>query len=285
MLAGLLCRLAVIISCIFDKDIRKTKIIHTCHGYLFNDKGLKSKIIAFIEKILSVKTDCLFVMNSDDYNIALKYKLCKKIKYINGIGIDIEKLKSFPGNNNHINYKDKLYFLCVGEFSKRKNQRNIICAFSDFIKSLPDKNILYHLVFLGDGALAKECKELCVKLGINDYVTFGGHVNKTFTLYKYYKSAYCVVSASKFEGLPFNIMEALYYGIPVIASNVKGHKDLISDGFNGFLFEYDDNFMLTELFKKILNSDIYNKLKENVFLDEKYYLKNVKEKVLEEYNI
>ena len=41
-----------------------------------------------------------------------------------------------------------------------------------------------------------------------------------------YRSCDCLISAGRFEGLPFNVMEALYCGENVILSNVKGNKDL-----------------------------------------------------------
>ena len=292
MLAGLIGRIAVIFA--FDKKI---KVIHTCHGYLFNDdRSIKSGLMIFMEKILSLRTDLLFVMNGGDYKIAKKHKLCKKIEYINGMGIDISKLNLNNLNNSDksdcpdiLKYEipqNKRYFLCVGEFSKRKNQKNIIYAFSRFIRGLHDNvnNFYnsYHLIFVGSGVLIDECKRLCETLDIADKVIFcGRYAGDMSAFYKIF--AYCVVSASEFEGLPFNIMEALYYGIPVIASDVKGHKDLIFDGINGYLYEYNDCNQLSGLFGKISDEKLYAGLKSGVCLDKKYYFENVKEKILDCY--
>ena len=49
-----------------------------------------------------------------------------------------------------------------------------------------------------------------------------------------------VVSASRIEGLPFNVMEAMALRKPVVASAVKGHEDLIEDGLSGLLYPYGD---------------------------------------------
>ena len=281
-LAGLIGRLAVMLA-----RNQKIIVIHTSHGYLFNDdKNVKSSLMIFIEKFLSLRTDALFVMNGEDRQIAEKYKLCRKtenIRHINGMGINAEKLKSDKSNCAELKkYKipeNKKHFLCVGEFSKRKNQKNIIYAFSRFIHGLPDNLYnTYHLVFIGDGKLFDECGKLCKTLGITGHVTFCGYVGETSAFYQFL--AYCVVSASEFEGLPFNIMESLYYGKPVIASNVKGHKDLISDGVNGYLYKYNNPVQLSELFGKITDADIYADLRENARLDEKYYFDNVKKYIL-----
>ena len=48
------------------------------------------------------------------------------------------------------------------------------------------------------------------------------------------------MSASRSEGLPFNIMEAMYYGLAVVASRVKGHTDLLEESGAGLLYPYGD---------------------------------------------
>lgn len=56
----------------------------------------------------------------------------------------------------------------------------------------------------------------------------------------WYAMADCAVSASRSEGLPFNIMEAMRASLPVVASAVKGHTDLVTPGQTGLLFPYGD---------------------------------------------
>ena len=46
----------------------------------------------------------------------------------------------------------------------------------------------------------------------------------------------CVVSPSQSEGLPFHLMEAMYYGLPIVASDIKGHADLLGSSHAGLLF-------------------------------------------------
>ena len=56
----------------------------------------------------------------------------------------------------------------------------------------------------------------------------------------WYAAADGAVTTSRSEGLPFNVMEAMAAGLPVAASAVKGHVDLIRDGETGLLFPYGD---------------------------------------------
>lgn len=44
------------------------------------------------------------------------------------------------------------------------------------------------------------------------------------------------ISASKREGLPMNIIEEMYAGLAIVASEISGHTDLITNGQNGYLF-------------------------------------------------
>jgi glycosyltransferase EpsD len=275
-LAGFLGRLAA------GAAMSKARILHTSHGYLFNDDGSpKSHLMIFAEKIFASRTDALFVMNKDDYSIAAKYKLCRQIVLINGMGIDAGRLKTHTNAEMERTKEkygippDKKYLLCVGEFSKRKSQECVIRALKAHTNRFPEPNNHYHIIFLGSGALFERCKAVCGGLGLTGRVTFCGHVDETGC---FYRMAHCVISASKYEGLPFNVMEALYYGKPVIASDVKGHKDLIKNGFNGYLYEYGDYVRLSELFDKIPDID-----PANVFLDDKYLLCNVKGKIMAHY--
>ena len=70
----------------------------------------------------------------------------------------------------------------------------------------------------------------------------------------WYTMADAAVSASRSEGLPFNIMEAMHVGLPVVASAVKGHTDLITDGESGLLYPYDDEAAFAAAVRRLLAS-------------------------------
>ena len=62
------------------------------------------------------------------------------------------------------------------------------------------------------------------------------------------------VSTSKREGLPINIIEAMYVGLPVVATNCRGNRDLIKDGKNGYLIDLNDSNNLTKKIKEIYDN-------------------------------
>ena len=75
------------------------------------------------------------------------------------------------------------------------------------------------------------------RLGVASRVRFPGFVQDMRT---YYQAADLCVSSSRSEGLPFNVMEAMACGLPVVASDVKGHQDLVESGVTGLLYPFGE---------------------------------------------
>ena len=105
--------------------------------------------------------------------------------------------------------------------------------------------------------------------GMQEYVTFLGYrsdVNKICALLD------VLVSASYQEGLPMNMIEAMAVGIPVVCSDIRGQRDLIKDGKNGYLFQLGDSEQycnrLVELYN---NQELREEIKENNLRDVKKY--------------
>ncbi|MFW2489251.1 glycosyltransferase [Clostridium chromiireducens] len=218
-------------------------VVNTVHGYLFDDKTsfLKRSIMILAEKFTKCVTDVIIVMNSIDYDIAKKHKLYKDNLYlINGMGIDTSLFTPISYENKILlrkkfNFSENDFILVyVAEFSKRKNQKFLLDSLSKLVND-DLKNI--KLLLLGDGQFLNELKIYSGTLGLSENAIFTGYTRNTKD---YYHIADVCVSSSRSEGLPFNIMEAMSIGLPIVASKVKGHTDLIVPNENGFLFEYDN---------------------------------------------
>ena len=267
-LAAFFTRMAVALS------NRRPYVINTVHGYLFDDNFpfIKKNIMLLAEKIMSPWTDDIIVMNRDDYNIAKKHKLYKnKLHFTNGMGVNFEKLK-FCENRDEERLKlniseEDLVLVYAAEFSDRKNQEMIIRA----LENLPS-NI--KLILMGNGQNFEKCKSIVDELNLEERIIFTGYVKN---IDYYYSIADVCVSSSRIEGLPFNIMEAMYMGLPVVASRVKGHVDLIEENINGYLFEYGDKTGFSDIINKLQNNkELLGSLgKESRNLSQKYSLERV----------
>ena len=215
----------------------RPRVVYICHGYLFDDdtEAAKRALLLTAERLTASETDVLMTMNGWDHKTAEKYRLGKRIVRIPGMGVDFERLEGSPAAGRELREKlnipeDAFVLIYPAEFSKRKSQRVAIEA----LEKLPES---VFLLLPGDGALLEECRELVKSMGLEGRVVFPGQIGD---MAPWYDAADAAVTASRSEGLPFNVMEAMYRGLPVVASEVKGHVDLIKDGVTGLLYPYGD---------------------------------------------
>ncbi len=194
---------------------KKPYVINTVHGYLFgkNSGWLHNKLYLFCEKLLKKQTDDIVVMNKEDYNIAVNNKLCMGQVYLTcGMGVNFKSDTITPIKRND----GKISLMYVGEISKRKNQMFLVQA----MKQLEG----YTLTLVGDGNGREEIDKYVCKNGLSDRVFIMGFTKQ---VYEYIAGCDIYVSASSIEGLPFNIMEAMYLKKPIVASDIKGQNDLL----------------------------------------------------------
>lgn len=228
-------------------------LVNMVHGYLFDDETprLKRALLLGAERWMAPDTNLVLTMNRWDYETAVKYQLGQKVAYIPGVGVDFSQFDEvLPDARKKLREKLKIpknafVLIYAAEFSARKSQTVLIRAMERL-----SENIV--LVLLGSGALFSDCKTLAQQLGIENRVRFPGQVRD---MPSWYAIADAAVSASRSEGLPFNIMEAMYAGLPVVASDVKGHSDLISDGETGLLYPYGDAGACAEHIRRLLSSE------------------------------
>ena len=253
------------------------KVFYTAHGFHFY-KGapLKNWLIYYpIEKLLARYTDKLITIVKEDYNLA-RTKFKTNVIYIHGVGANSDKY--YPGleidNKNlrkGMNYEaEQVLILCVGELNKNKNQSTVIKAMAEVVKEVPNAK----LILAGNGPMEQELKELAKSLDIEYYVEFLGY---RADLENFMQIADIVVSASFREGLPLNIVEAALCMKPVIISNNRGHKELISQGINGYLINPNNSKEISDYIIKIIKDKTYNfKYTNNTWLKiEDFTYKNV----------
>lgn len=230
-----------------EKGLRSRPItINVVHGYLFDDSSnkMKATVLKAAERFTMPETDMILTMNQYDTQWASRTFPSKHVQYIPGMGVNDQRLKETGGVASWSSKKD---FLLVypAEFSKRKNQAMLIRA----LALLPE---YVKLLLPGEGELLVPCKTLAKKLGVEKRVLFPGYISNVGDAFS---AAAVAVSSSRSEGLPFNIIEAMLSGLPVIASDVKGNADLVQHGVTGYLFPYNDE----EAFARAVEALIENR--------------------------
>lgn len=138
----------------------------------------------------------------------------------------------------HVNIKEEheITFIHVGRLTQVKNQTLLLKAFAD----LYEKGIAAKLVILGSGDMEPILKKQAEELGIIDSVSFEGYKPN---VEEYLATADVFVLPSNYEGLPLSVLEAMAAGLPVVATNVGGVADIVTD--NGLLVPADDQQALS----------------------------------------
>jgi len=161
------------------------------------------------------------------------------VRYVND-GIDIEEFYQKP----HAVFT----FINASRQDKNKNQSLILRAFARFCLEKPACPA--KLILAGGGDTHKKLKDEAVKLGIGELVEFPGFV-KNAKDYLAVSDVY--ISSSRREGLSLSVLEAMASGLPVIATDVGGVRDLARD--NGILIADNDEDALLAAMKKIKDND------------------------------
>ena len=259
-----------------------TKVIYTAHGFHFF-KGapiLNWFIYYTIEKMLAKYTDVLITINSEDYNRAIKKFKCKNIKLIHGVGINNNKFDFEMSEQDKILLRKEIgvnendfVIIYAAELIKRKNQTMVINA----IKKLVEKYDNIKLILPGKDTINGEYQKLVKELSLEENIKFLGYRNDIPQLMKISDLS---VSAARFEGIPVNVLEALYIKLPLVVTNCRGNRDLVHDGENGYVVEIDNVDEMAEKIEKI-----YNKQNEQFRIDiKKYEIDEVMKEMKKMYN-
>ncbi len=236
----------------------RPRIVNMVHGYLFSQNSgfIKRNILLFCEKLVKRKTDVIIVMNKDDMRIAKRNRLSSgKVYYCRGLGVKPKLAERTPKEVRlELNSENNYNLVFAGELSGRKNQKFLISSMPRIKEFIPHAK----LWLVGEGDKHEELQELSKDLGVENDVVFLG---KRENVGDYVNAADIYVSASKSEGLPFNIVEAMLLGKTVLASRCKGQEDIIVSNKSGYLFELDKSDEFAESVKLI--HDGIKKLNEN----------------------
>ncbi|MDG7036714.1 MAG: glycosyltransferase family 4 protein [Nitrososphaerota archaeon] len=142
---------------------------------------------------------------------------------------------------------DEFLLLVVSRLERAKGIHVLLNAVSAIgARSRP------HIIILGEGPYRGELERLSISLGIADRVRFIGYVDNR-DIDPYYAAADAFVLPSLEESFGIVMLEAMFHGVPVIASNAWGPRDIIRDGLNGLLFERGDSAGLAMALMKLIS--------------------------------
>ena len=216
-----------------------TKVLYTAHGFHFYKGAAKKNWLIYypIEKIMARFCDILITITEEDYQLA-KRKFHTNIEHIHGVGVYTERYHPVDKETQLRMRMDEdlresdYVILCTGELNRNKNQKTLISAAALIKNEIPNLKIL----FAGNGPLEQELRDQIAQLDLEDNVRLLGYRTD---LEKITPAVDLVISCSYREGLPLNILEAMLCKKPVVASSNRGHRELVKEGYNGYIVKAD----------------------------------------------
>jgi len=109
------------------------------------------------------------------------------------------------------------------------------------LKSLSQLQVKFECLILGDGNHKDYCQQLCHKLGLADRVFFKGYVPPEQMVSCYSEASVAVMSSVWPEPFGAAGLEAMRYGLPVVAFDAGGIKEWLINNVNGFLVKHMDH--------------------------------------------
>lgn len=209
-----------------------SRVIYTAHGFHFYTGGspIRNGVFLALEKYAGRWTDDLVVINNEDLVHAHKYAIVphNRVHHMPGIGVDIgdyvKRAKRSSGKAVRqelgLSHKDHVV-LMIAELIERKRHADAI----DAVSRCKTDNV--HLILAGSGPLLEDLKRRTHALGIIDRVHFLGFRRDIPDLLA--ASDICLLPSAH-EGLPRSVMEAMAVGVPVVGTDIRGMRDLLSDG-------------------------------------------------------
>ena len=212
-----------------------TKVVYMCHGFHFYKGASPVNWLIFypVERFMSRFCDMIVTINHEDEARAKTFH-CPRVEYIHGIGVNTDRLSS-RNEQNDIRAelglsKENFLVLSVGELNENKNQQVIIRA----LAQLKDPKI--HYLLCGKGDQREKLENLAKELCVADRVHFLGYRKDVVDI-----CAQVEIFAHpvRREGLGLAPLEAMYCGLPLVASDTRGIRDYLENGKSGFLCDSD----------------------------------------------
>ena len=239
------------------------KTFYTPHAfsYLSSENKIKRYIYLSIEKVFANKKSVLLPTSNSELKQGVDevgYLVSKTRSFNNCIeSISVIKnltiIKSWPDN----------YICTVGRPSFQKNIELMIKVLNEVRK---DYDI--HLVIMGVGHHVDQLesvKKLINDLNLINHVTLLDWTTRT-DVFNIISNSKLYISSARYEGMPYSIIESLALSKPCVVTDCDGNRDLIVDGYNGFVIKNEN---IEEFKEKILlllsNDNLLKSFSENAF--------------------
>ncbi|MGK7376320.1 glycosyltransferase [Planococcus sp. 1R117A] len=210
---------------------RRLFYIYTPHGYYsFKNMGkVKKYSVKFVEKKINASANLIIHVSYSEEIAAIENNLVspeKSLVILNGTkNPEIKSVKKRGRNFTIVN---------LARVDDPKNPFEFIKIARDLIKAIPS----LQFIWAGNGRYLEEARARIRGYQLEDKIEFIGFVKQKE---KILEQSDLYFSTSQYEGLPFAVVEAMSYKLPLLLSDITGHRDLVEGENNGLLFKSDEH--------------------------------------------
>ena len=233
------------------------QVFYTAHGFHFYRGASKLNWLLYYpaEKLLAHRTDTLITINREDHDLAVSRRFAaKRIVRVDGVGVELDRFAPVTEAERsaaraELGFSEaQTVLLYAADLSKRKNQSMLFRALARLKTEHP--NLL--LLLPGQPILKDEYEAQCAQLGISHMVRFLGYRRDIDRLLA---ACDAVVSSSRQEGLPLNLIEAAARGRYIIATDVRGNADVVTQSGCGVLVKLNDDEAMADEIAKLCRGE------------------------------
>jgi glycosyltransferase involved in cell wall biosynthesis len=252
--------IAALLGRIAAKLAGTKNIVYTAHGFYFHDEmsNTQYKLFYNIEKFAArFFTDWLLLQSKEDYDLSIKDKFLKNDRIVHlSNGVDLfNKFNPSKVNPNIINKlkfnlkikENDVVFCFIGRLVEEKGLFELIKAFSMLERNYQNVK----LILIGDFLESERDQDSYLKIKELMKSTNILHLGYRKEIPELISLSDVFVLPSYREGLPRSIIEAMGMEKPIIATDIRGCREEVIDGINGYLVEKESVISLYEAMKKL----------------------------------
>ncbi len=225
------------------------KLISRIHGYDFDEIQLNNSFHPYRNFVLSQYNKIVSVSDYGKNYIQNKFKSYNQKLFTSYLGIK---------DSNQLSTIDNAYSIVSCSAVIELKRIDLIIDILKYIQ-IPIKWIHF-----GDGILLEQMKDKSKELPTNIQVEWKGQVDNQAILSYYKNNSICLlINTSDYEGLPYSMIEAISFGIPICGRNVCGIPEIVNEQ-TGILIDIDIEKTANQISDFLMHKSLNSKFRENV---------------------
>jgi glycosyltransferase involved in cell wall biosynthesis len=225
--AGFLGRLAA--------RLNRVPVVHTPNGlYYLGQHGVKRRFYQALEQLAGLLTTKMIAVSEGEREVIARDGLVKidRLCVIEN-GVDVPQVRRQADSPEGWTLRDRLNFNshhpvigAVGRMTPQKDPLTFVRAAARLRETVPGATF----VWCGDGELHSDTERLAARLSVP--LILPGHQENSAAIMRAFD---VFVLPSIYEGLPFALLEAMALGIPIVATDISGVRDVVGNQQAGWL--------------------------------------------------